>query len=50
MQVDGPHVAVVNDGNQIEIKPVTLGRDLGARVIVVAGIRGNDPRACLNDA
>ncbi len=47
MRVAGPRVAVVNDGDKIEIRPVTLGRDLGARVIVVDGIQG-DERLVLN--
>jgi RND family efflux transporter MFP subunit len=42
MRVEGPHVATVNDQDQIEIKPVTLGRDLGARVVVSDGIRGDE--------
>jgi multidrug efflux pump subunit AcrA (membrane-fusion protein) len=42
MRVAGPHVAAVNDQNQIEIKRVTLGRDLGQRVVVVEGIRGDE--------
>jgi hypothetical protein len=40
--VDGPHVATVNDQDQIEIQRVTLGRDLGPRVVVVDGIRGDE--------
>jgi hypothetical protein len=42
MRVAGPHVAVVNDENRIELKPVTLGRDLGTKVVVAAGIRGDE--------
>ncbi len=42
MRVDGPHVAVVNEQSRIEIKRVTLGRDLGPRVVVVDGIRGDE--------
>jgi RND family efflux transporter MFP subunit len=42
MQVEGPHVAVVNDRDQIELKRVSLGRDLGNRVQVVDGIRGDE--------
>jgi multidrug efflux pump subunit AcrA (membrane-fusion protein) len=42
MRVEGPHVAVVDERNQIELKRVSLGRDLGARVIVVDGIRGDE--------
>jgi hypothetical protein len=42
MRVGGPHVAVVDDRDQIEIRPVTLGRDLGSRVVVVDGIHGDE--------
>lgn len=49
MRVEGPHVAVVNDDDQIEIRPVRLGRDLGKRVVVVDGIRG-DERLVVNPA
>ena len=47
MRVAGPRVAVVNESNKIEIRPVTLGRDLGARVVIVEGIQG-DERLVLN--
>jgi multidrug efflux pump subunit AcrA (membrane-fusion protein) len=42
MRVDGPHVALVNDQNQIEMQRVSLGRDLGTRVVVVDGIEGGE--------
>lgn len=42
MRVDGPHVAMVNDENRVELRPVTLGRDLGRQVIVVDGIGGGE--------
>jgi multidrug efflux pump subunit AcrA (membrane-fusion protein) len=42
MRVDGPHVATVNEQNQIEMQRVTLGRDLGPRIVVVEGIRGDE--------
>lgn len=42
MRVDGPHVAVVNDRNEIELRSVTLGRDLGNRVVVIEGITGSE--------
>jgi multidrug efflux pump subunit AcrA (membrane-fusion protein) len=42
MRVGGPHVAVVNEDNQIEMRPVTLGRNLGSRVTVIAGIQGDE--------
>ena len=41
MRVEGPHVAIVSDHNRVEIKRVSLGRDLGNRV-VVGGIRGDE--------
>jgi multidrug efflux pump subunit AcrA (membrane-fusion protein) len=47
MRVEGPHVVVVNDHNQIEIKPVSLGRDMGPRIVVTEGIAG-DERLVLN--
>ncbi|HWB11659.1 MAG TPA: efflux RND transporter periplasmic adaptor subunit [Pirellulales bacterium] len=42
MRVEGPHVAVVNDLNEVEIKPVRLGRDLGKRIVVLEGITGEE--------
>jgi RND family efflux transporter MFP subunit len=42
MRVNGPHVAVVGDDGQITVRPVRLGRDLGNRVVVVEGIRGDE--------
>jgi multidrug efflux pump subunit AcrA (membrane-fusion protein) len=42
MRVEGPHVAVVNDRNQVELRPVRLGRDLGSRVVVLEGINGHE--------
>jgi RND family efflux transporter MFP subunit len=42
MRVDGTHVAVVNDGDQVVMTSVSLGRNLGSRVEVVAGIRGDE--------
>lgn len=42
MRVDGPHVAVVNDRDEIELRAVTLRRDLGSRVVVSQGIEGNE--------
>ncbi len=47
MRVDGPHVVMVDERNQIEVKPVTLGRDLGTRVVAIEGIRG-DERLVIN--
>lgn len=42
MRVDGPRVAVVDEQGRLEIRPVSLGRDLGARVVVLDGIRGDE--------
>jgi len=42
MRVAGPHVAVVTDQDQIELKPVKLGRDLGTKVVIASGIRGDE--------
>jgi len=42
MRVEGPHVVIVNEQDQIELRHVTLGRDLGSRVVVVSGISGNE--------
>jgi multidrug efflux pump subunit AcrA (membrane-fusion protein) len=42
MRVEGPHVAVVDDRDQIELRQVNLGRDLGSRVVVAQGIQGNE--------
>jgi multidrug efflux pump subunit AcrA (membrane-fusion protein) len=40
MRVDGPHVAIVDEQDHIEMKLVRLGRDLGSRVVVAEGISG----------
>ncbi|MCE9605661.1 MAG: efflux RND transporter periplasmic adaptor subunit [Planctomycetia bacterium] len=42
MRVEGPHVAVVNAKNEVEIKRVELGRDLGRRIVINAGVRGDE--------
>lgn len=49
MRVEGPHVAVINNKNQVELKAVRLGRDLGTRIIVLEGIDGNE-RLVVNPA
>lgn len=41
MRVDGPHIAVVDGKSQVDLRAVTLGRNLGNRV-VVNGIRGDE--------
>ena len=47
MRVGGPQIAVVDGRDEIEMRPVTLGRDLGRRVIVAEGING-DERLVIN--
>ena len=42
MRVEGPHVAVISDGNEVELRAVRLGRDLGDRIVVLEGIEGNE--------
>jgi hypothetical protein len=42
MRVDGPHVVVVDADDRLQVKRVGLGRDLGGRVVVVDGIRGDE--------
>ncbi len=42
MRIDGPHVALVGEHDQIEVRRVGLGRDLGTRVVVVDGITGGE--------
>jgi multidrug efflux pump subunit AcrA (membrane-fusion protein) len=42
MRIAGPHVALVNDRNEVEVRRVRLGRDLGHRVVVLDGIRGDE--------
>ncbi|KAB2660967.1 MAG: efflux RND transporter periplasmic adaptor subunit [Verrucomicrobia bacterium] len=46
---DGPQVAVVRDDNRVELRRVTLGRDLGPVVQIRAGISGTE-RIVLNPA
>jgi multidrug efflux pump subunit AcrA (membrane-fusion protein) len=42
MRVEGPHIAVLDSLNAIEMRAVKLGRDLGSRVVVSEGIRGGE--------
>jgi hypothetical protein len=35
-------VATVGEGQKVELKPITLGHDLGSEVEVVAGLSGDD--------
>ena len=42
MRVSGPQVAVIDEDYRIELRPVTLGRDLGSRIIVASGLTGHE--------
>lgn len=42
MRVDGPHVAVVDAKQQVNVREVKLGRDLGKHIVVVNGIDGRE--------
>jgi len=42
MRVEGPHVAVVNERSEVELRPIRLGRDLGKRIVVTSGLSGNE--------
>lgn len=39
---DGPTVAVVGRDNRVTVKPVTIGRDEGATVVISGGVRPGD--------
>ncbi len=41
-EANGTQVAVVDDHNRVHFRPVTLGEDLGQRLEVVAGLKGNE--------
>lgn len=42
MRVNGPHVVVLEESGQTELRKILLGRDLGPRVMVTEGIRGGE--------
>ncbi|WP_425618251.1 efflux RND transporter periplasmic adaptor subunit [Anatilimnocola sp. NA78] len=42
MRIDGPHIAVVGSNGQLELRQVKLGRDLGGRVQILSGVRGDE--------
>ncbi|MCW5557965.1 MAG: efflux RND transporter periplasmic adaptor subunit, partial [Verrucomicrobiae bacterium] len=48
-QNSGPQVAVVTGGDRVSLRPVTLGRDLGATVEILTGVTPED-RIVLNPA
>lgn len=39
---EGTKVAVIDEANRLHYRPVTLGRDLGAEVEVIDGLRGDE--------
>jgi RND family efflux transporter MFP subunit len=39
---EGVRVAIVGEDNRVVLKPITLGRDFGTEVEVVAGLNGNE--------
>jgi RND family efflux transporter MFP subunit len=39
---EGLRVAAITDGQQVELRPVTLGHDFGSEVEVVAGLTGDE--------
>ena len=43
LQAQGPQVGVVNSQNRVELRKVTLGRDFGNKVEILAGINSADP-------
>jgi len=42
MQVDGPHVVLATERNDLQVRPVRLGRDFGRTVAVLEGITGSE--------
>lgn len=40
---DGPHVAVVADGNRAKLQPVSLGRNFGRTIEILSGVTPTDP-------
>ena len=46
-RAEGPQLAVVNAGGQVELRRITLGRDFGATLEVLAGASASD-RVVLN--
>jgi RND family efflux transporter MFP subunit len=41
-RTEGLQVAALSDGQHVEMKPITIGRDYGSQVEVVAGLQGNE--------
>jgi RND family efflux transporter MFP subunit len=41
-RADGLHVATLGPDNHVVLKPVTIGRDYGAEIEVIQGIKGTD--------
>jgi multidrug efflux system membrane fusion protein len=46
---DGPRVAVLGGDNKVQLRPITIGRDYGATLEIVAGVEVND-RIVINPA
>jgi len=42
MRVEGPHVAVIDNRERVELKRIRLGRDFGSRIAVLEGISGQE--------
>jgi len=42
LPAEGPRVAVVEAGNKVHFKSVTLGRDYGAQVEILSGVAEGD--------
>ena len=42
MRSDGPHVVAVGQGETLSVRRVALGRDLGAKVEIAAGLEGDE--------
>lgn len=41
-RAEGLRVGVVGPGNRVELRPITIGRDLGAAVEVASGLKGDE--------
>jgi RND family efflux transporter MFP subunit len=41
-RAEGLRIAVVGDGQKVELKQITLGHDFGSEVEVIAGVNGNE--------
>jgi hypothetical protein len=41
-RAEGLRVATVEDGQKVELKPITIGHDFGSEVEVVSGLTGSE--------